>query len=169
VVFGWNSQSGQFADSGNFDLALLRDAAAVLQMGQDAATATAQTLKAHDGSGTDKDGANLTLAGGNPTGQGAGSSLIFNTTDTGGSTSSTQQTSTERARFLGKGQLRFSELATNPTAAELSSGSNAEDRVALYMANDKICFSYNRAGTVNYLCAALDGTSTSWTNGSSAP
>ena len=45
----------------------------------DAALATNQTLKAYDGSGTDKDGASLTLAGGRNTGGGLGGAIIGKT------------------------------------------------------------------------------------------
>lgn len=56
-----------------------RDSDNVLQLGADAATATAQTIKAHDGSGSDKAGGSLTLAGGQNTGVGLGGALITKT------------------------------------------------------------------------------------------
>jgi len=61
------------------DTYLLRDSAAVFQLGEDAATPVNQALKAHDGSGTDKAGANFTLEGGQGTGTGAGGTLFFAT------------------------------------------------------------------------------------------
>lgn len=77
------------------DAILQRDAAAALQLGLDAATAIAQTLKAHDGLGTDKAGADLIIASGNPTGAGAQGALKFKTAYPG-TTGSTQQTATDR-------------------------------------------------------------------------
>lgn len=58
---------------------LYPDAAATLQLGADAVTATAQIIKAHDGSGTDKAGADFTLAGGQNTGGGVGGALMTKT------------------------------------------------------------------------------------------
>lgn len=52
------------APSGTPDLLLTRDAAASLQLGADAATATAQTIKAADSTGAGVAGASLTLKGG---------------------------------------------------------------------------------------------------------
>ena len=72
----------------NRDTQLFRDAAATLQLGADAATATAQTLKAHDGSGTDKAGADLSINGGQGTGSGVGGTLNFKTAPAGSTGSS---------------------------------------------------------------------------------
>lgn len=96
------------------DLVLWRDAAATLQLGTDAATATAQAIKAHDGVGADKAGADLILAGGNPTGTGTGSKLIFKTTAAGGSTSSTPQASVAWAQIPSDGGLQYL-TGTRPT------------------------------------------------------
>lgn len=76
---------------------------------------------------------------------------------------------TERMRFLTAGHAVLSELAADPSASDLTSGANAEDRVAIYMKNDKIVFAYNRAGTVTYLTCPLDGATTSWSQGTGAP
>ena len=65
-------------------LALVREAAAVLQMGVDVnGAAVHQTFKAHDGiTGTDVAGASMTFAPGRGTGAGTGASLIFSTSTT---------------------------------------------------------------------------------------
>jgi hypothetical protein len=68
------------------------------------------------------------------------------------------------------GGFRCAERAANPSASDLTSGSNAKDRVQMYMKADKLVFAYNDgAGAVNYLVAPLDGSTTTWTNSSSAP
>jgi len=74
--FGFTSSTSL---GGSYDTTLARDAAAVLQMGEDAATPVNQALKAADGSGTDKAGANFTLEGGQGTGTGAGGTLFLAT------------------------------------------------------------------------------------------
>lgn len=91
--------------STTMDTFIGRDAAATLKLGINAASAIAQTLKAHDGSGTDKAGANLTIAGGNGTGTGAGGVLNFNTTAVAGGSASTQNTSTTRFQITAPGNL----------------------------------------------------------------
>jgi len=68
-----------FARSGNNDVILTGDSAATLQMGADAASPIAQTLKACDGVGTDKVGASLTLQGGQSTGTGRGGDFQLRT------------------------------------------------------------------------------------------
>lgn len=70
------------------DLILQRDAAAVLQMGSDAASPVAQTFKGPDaraGTDTNTVGGNLTIAAGRNTGSAAGGSLIFQTAPAGSS------------------------------------------------------------------------------------
>jgi len=64
---------------GGYDTQLSRDAAAVFQLGADAATPVNQALKAADGSGTDKAGANFTLEGGQGTGTGVGGTFYIAT------------------------------------------------------------------------------------------
>lgn len=66
--------------------------------------------------------------------------------------------------------FRAAERSADPSAADLTSGANAKDRVQMYMKSDKLVFAYNDgAGTVNYLTIPLDGSTTTWTNGTSAP
>lgn len=66
------------------DLLLTREAAAVLQLGADAAGVTAQTLKGPDRITSDGVGGNLTIAGGRNRGASAGGSLIFQTSPAAG-------------------------------------------------------------------------------------
>jgi hypothetical protein len=97
-------QSTNRTDTGTIDLFLMRDTAATLQVGDDAnADATDQTFKSADGiTGTDRSGADLTLASGRGTGAGAASALIFST-PSALSTGTTAQSLTERARITSAG------------------------------------------------------------------
>jgi hypothetical protein len=81
-------------DAGTRDLFLYRDGTAALQLGADAATATPQTIKAHDGSGSDKSAADMTIATGKSTGAGTGGNLKFKTSfpDAAGSSLNGYQT-----------------------------------------------------------------------------
>lgn len=103
---GWSSNASALAAVS--DLLLIRDAAATLQMGADAATATAQKLKAHDGSGTDKTGADMTIAAGIGTGTATGGSLYLQTGGVGASTGSSLNTLTNRVTITPTGQTLFS-------------------------------------------------------------
>jgi hypothetical protein len=75
---------------------------------------------------------------------------------------------TERFRLNGA-HLVLHEAAADPSAATLTSGANAKDRLGLYMKNDKLVFAYNNAGTVTYLSIPLNGSSTTWTHSTAAP
>ncbi len=79
-IASWNQTAGWMLGSGlpvnwDNDLLLGRDAAATLQLGADAAVPIPQTIKAQDGAGTDKEGADMTLAGGTGTGTGKGGAV----------------------------------------------------------------------------------------------
>lgn len=84
ILLGWTAATAD--PSPAKDLVLGREAAAVLQMGADAATATTQTLKAHDGTGTDKDGAILQISGGQSTGTARGGATSHRTSLSAAST-----------------------------------------------------------------------------------
>lgn len=84
------------------DTFIYRDSAATVQLGADAATATAQTLKSHDGSGTDKAGANLTLEGGQGTGTGNPGGLAIRTASSSPTSASTANAYQDRARYVPK-------------------------------------------------------------------
>ncbi len=75
----------------------------------------------------------------------------------------------ERLSIGPKGHLIASEVTTNPVPADLTSGANAKDKVSIYMKADKLVIAYNDAGTVTYLTIPLDGATTTWTHGTSAP
>lgn len=105
----------------SIDAVMTRDAANTIQQGGDAATATAQTIKAHDGSGTDKDGAGYTFEGGQNTGTGRGGNVILRTANTAGASSSTAGTYSERfhapAKFVNLTDATATTLFTIPVAA----------------------------------------------------
>lgn len=65
--------------------------------------------------------------------------------------------------------LRCAETSSDPSAADLTSGSNAKDRFQVYMKSDKIVIAYNNAGTVTYISLPLDGSTTTWTHSTTAP
>lgn len=67
------------------------------------------------------------------------------------------------------GGFRGAERAADPSAADLTSGANAKDRIQIYMKNDKFVIAYNDAGTVTFITIPLDGSTTTWTHSTSAP
>lgn len=131
------------------------------------------TFNPTSASGTDIAAGDWKINGGRSTGTGAGGALIFQTAAPAGSTSSTLNSLTEDARYTPAGHYILAERTTNPSAGDLTSGSNVEDRVGVYMKADKIVIAVNLSGTVNYLSTALDGTGTAgtavWTWSTSAP
>lgn len=83
--------------AGSDDTYIGRDAPASVQLGRDAASPVSQTLKSCDGSGTDKDGASLTIEGGQSTGTGAGGDVIVQTSIYTNSSGSTLRAYTTRS------------------------------------------------------------------------
>ena len=75
----------------------------------------------------------------------------------------------ERLRVLSEGHLVLSKVQNDPTAANLTSGANAQDRVAIYTKGVSLVFAYNIAGTVNYLSIPLDGATSTWTQSTTPP
>ncbi|MFA6256695.1 MAG: hypothetical protein WCT29_00065 [Candidatus Paceibacterota bacterium] len=94
------SATGQFVLGSN--AANINDA--YLGQGVTAATPSGFSINASGGSGTNIAGANLTLAGGKGTGNAAGGSLIFSTSDAGAS-GTTLQSLTEKFRITAAGQF----------------------------------------------------------------
>lgn len=117
---------GRFAV--NAQTFLMSEAAAIWQSGEDAnADATDQTIKGADGiTGTDRSGADLTLASGRGTGAGSASALIFST-PSALSTGTTAQTLTERARIssagltIGSGGSAISKVLTATASLDFGS------------------------------------------------
>ena len=88
-----------------------------------------------------------------------GTYIAFRTTANG--TNSTP----ERWRIAHGGWLIGKELTANPTTAELTAG----DQIAIYVKADKLVIAYNQGGTIKYISIPLDGSTTTWTNSTSAP
>lgn len=63
------------------------------------------------------------------------------------------------------------ERPTNVRVENTTSGgiANVKDALACYMKSGKFVVAYNNAGTINYLSIPLDGSTTTWTNSSTAP
>ncbi len=98
------------------DLQLRHDASVLaLQLGVDAATATTQSIKAHDGSGTDKAGADLQIQGGQSTGTGTPGNVVFRTA-TAGSTGSSLNAYATR-------------MTVSPSGVTIGSGGSAIPKV----------------------------------------
>jgi hypothetical protein len=57
------------------------------------------------------------------------------------------------------------ESDANPTTSNL----DADDSVAIYNKADTLVFAYNNAGTMTYITIPLDGSTTTWAHGTTAP
>lgn len=57
------------------------------------------------------------------------------------------------------------QASANPTTSNLTAG----DHFSIYRKANKLIFAYNNSGTMNYLSIPLDGSTTSWTNSTTAP
>lgn len=80
--YAWSSATN---NNSSADTILRRISAGVLALGLDASTPVNQKVKASDGSGTDRPGANLTIGAGQPTGAGTAGQIIFQVATTGAS------------------------------------------------------------------------------------
>lgn len=98
--FSFTSSSTSAA--GTEDTIILRDSPATVQQGSDAASPVDQTFKSADGSGTDKNGAKLTVEGGQSTGTGRGGPAVIRTAVTHVTSSSTANIYEERAHYVPK-------------------------------------------------------------------
>lgn len=65
----------------------------------------------------------------------------------------------------GGGWQIMDEADANPTTTEL----DADDSFAIYRKADKLVIAHNVGGVMNYLSIALDGSTTAWTQGTTAP
>jgi len=162
---GWSASA---AGNGSADVALYRDAAYILQLGTDAASATSQGFKAHDGSGTDKDGANMNFGGGASTGTGKSGDVIIKTGLTSTTGSSANSYSTRRYDSAKQVTLTESTATTFCNVGVASSKYAGAKLVATVTANDGTDFqcltselnvnAINKAGTVTTTLTQVDGT-----------
>jgi hypothetical protein len=138
-----------------------RETSATHQFGIDAATPTDQTLKAADGSGTDKNGAALTVVGGKSTGAGAGGALVAKTSLTGGGGSSSANNHSTRGYTYAAEKSLTDATATGILDVVIDSGKYlGGDLFITFVAKDGFggwsvntvrinVSAYNDAGTVN--------------------
>lgn len=84
------------------DAYLVRENTGILQLGLDNATATDQTLKSADGTGTDKSGDNFIIASGQSTGNGVPGDLIYRTSLYTNGSGSTANAYTTRGQIVGR-------------------------------------------------------------------
>jgi len=57
------------------------------------------------------------------------------------------------------------EATADPTTSQLTAG----DHFSIYRKNDKLVIAYNNGGTITYLTIPLDGSTTTWTQSTTAP
>lgn len=152
----------------NGDTPVGREGAAIVQLGTDAGAATAQTLKAHDGSGTDIAGASLTFAGGQSTGTGRGGDLVLKTTPSA-TTGSGANTYSERYHASAKHVVLTEGSATTianitcasgkSIAGEISASVNADDGTNFQMVETNLKFAaVNKSGTITASIDQVQGT-----------
>ena len=150
--------SGLAIGASGSDANMTAESLGVIQFGTDAATPTAQTIKSHDGSGTDKDGAKLTRAGGKSTGTGRGGDLIDKTSLSGTTGSSANSYSTrtyQSAKPVDLTEGAATQLFTVTVGTgkylglQMVSTVNASDGTDFQAQTSTITFSVvNKAGTI---------------------
>jgi len=96
------------------DTPIYRNAARDWQFGVDAATPSASTLSGPDGSGTDKNGGDVTIVAGRPTGTGTGG-ILYLATAGPSTTGSTVTTRTNRISINGTGNVVINAAPTGKT------------------------------------------------------
>jgi hypothetical protein len=151
VLLGWNATTNDAGDSIQ-DVILGREAAAVLQMGADAAGVTNQMFKGPDRITSDGVGGNLTFAGGRNRGASAGGSILFQTSPAAGAgntgTLATALTidSTALATFVGQITTAAGTTAIAPLL--VTNGTNLTTATANAIENDGAAF-YKTQDTTN--------------------
>ena len=69
------------------------------------------------------------------------------------------------AKSVIRGRLHIKESASNPVVGNISSLQG----VQIYTKADKLVIAYNNAETMTYITIPLDGSTATWTHGTSAP
>lgn len=67
------------------------------------------------------------------------------------------------------GRIHWNEINANPSASDLTSGSNVKDRMAVYMKSDRFVIAYNNGGTPTFIYIDFDGSSTTWVHTTTPP
>ncbi len=131
TFLSWYSSTTPVIGGGSDDTLISREAAAIFQLGADAATPIVQTLKGPDGSGTDKPATNFTVAPGRGTGTGGGGTFYIATAGPGAASASTQNVLTNRLSVDNQGSVAISNFNGTATALVGSSASNTLSTVTL--------------------------------------
>ena len=92
--------------------------------------------------------------------------IIFATSD--GNNNWNVNPTMEKAAILSSGHFRLVELSTDPSTSQLPDITGT-GKIAFYVKNNKFVIAYNNAGTMRYLTVPLDGTTTTWTQSTTAP
>lgn len=147
-----------------------RESAATQQWGADSTIAIAQTLKAHDGSGTDKAGADFKTSAGKSTGSAVGGSRIDETSLTGSTGSSLNSYSTRRYIYAGEKTLtsatativlNLALASSKYVGGRITATTHANDASDFQAITDDFTFSaVNKAGTVTTAVQVTPSTST---------
>jgi hypothetical protein len=141
------------------------DSAAVLQLGADAAAPVDQTIKAADGTGTDKPGAMLTQQGGASTGTGAPGGWSVQTSTVAG-TGSTANTYYDRIRAVGKVYSISNNSATALFSLAVADGVGVGGKVDYTIEVTDGTDIQVESGTVHF--AAVNKATETWTSGTPA-
>lgn len=165
-ALGWTSGTA----TGTPDLLMSRESAATQQWGADSTIAIAQTLKAHDGSGTDKAGADFKTSAGKSTGSAVGGSRIDETSLTGSTGSSLNSYSTRRYIYAGEKTLtsatativlNLALASSKYVGGRITATTHANDASDFQAITDDFTFSaVNKAGTVTTAVQVTPSTST---------
>lgn len=161
IVVGAHMLQFNNTAGGTPDLNLVREGAAILQLGADVnGAAVAQTIKAHDGiTGTDIAGANITISGGTGTGTGAGGNFITQTSPSL-ATGTTQQTAASRMVQVAKPKALTAGAATSVVLFAVASSTVGGGEIEYTVtANDSTDFQI-RAGRVGYVMVNKGGAET---------
>lgn len=129
------------------------------------AAAASVTINATGGSGADNAGAVLGLAGGRPTGTGAGGNVLIQTAPSG-ATSSTAQTLVDREIIVAKGKALVDNTSVGILTLSLPNNSSGgfivEWTIRVTNGTDyqslsgiDICDGVNKAGTITFVCTTI--------------
>lgn len=147
--------SSNTIETGSADAFFMRKGAASIQMGVTAASPVAQTFSGPDGTGTDKAGGSLTIAGGRSTGEGVGGSVIIATAPAGGSSGSSVNTATAHLTLSpsssGIASLNKGKLIIPAGTSGAPSLAVSETDVGLYNGGtDTLSVAANNVNVVNF-------------------
>ena len=144
----------------NGDLVLRRADAAQLQLGSNSATPTDQTFKACGGSGTDKNGAMMTIQGGQSTGTALPGGVRIQTSTIAG-TGSTENTYYDRLRVVGKVYSLTNNSTTNAFSVACADGNGVGGKIDYTVTVRDGTDVQTEAGVITF--AAVNKAAETWT------